>query len=127
MNSVGNTDVWVKDHGPILGKRVQAAVAGSASEDAATLAKRLREGVTAADVVVRKNLQRDPIRDAVDRRPPGHDGGESGAGLPALAEALGMTVGQLVSELAKEGVTLRQLFLERGVVPAPGSIADLAM
>ncbi len=128
VNAVGHADGWVKDHGAILGKRVQAAVAGSAADDATALARRLQDDQTPTDVVARKGVPRELIRDAGERRPPGRDRGENGgAGLPALAQALGMTVGQLVSELAKDGVTVRQLFIERGVFPAPGSITDLTL
>jgi hypothetical protein len=128
VNAVGHADGWLKDQGALLGKRVQAAVAGSAADDATALARRLHDGQTPADIVARKGLPRELIRDAAERRPRGRDRGEeSGAGLPALAQALGMTVGQLVSELAKEGVTVKQLFIERGVFPAPGSITDLTL
>lgn len=46
------------------------------------------------------------------------------ASLDGLASQLGMTVVELISAM-DSGRSLSELFTERGIAPAPGSIADI--
>ncbi len=148
IDAVGRSDPWVKDNQAVLAKRVVTAMATAVGEDATHLARRLNDGQSLTDIVGRRGLARESVRDAIDQelRRDGRTprdavakadalidhlsrrrSNREQAGVAGLAEMLGMTVGELVSALDHEGVTIQQLFRERGIFPAPGTITDLAL
>lgn len=121
INAVGHTAPWVKDNPQDSARReLQAALLADTTSAQSSQARRTRD---VQAIVARRGLPNRSARESLD--------GESrsdrtGVGLSGIAEQLGMTVSQLITALEPEGMTIRQLFAERGIAPAPGSFTDLA-
>jgi hypothetical protein len=130
INAVGQPGAWVKDNSANLAKQGHQPVAADRN-DAGGAAQGLRRYQVATEVVARKGVPQRSVRETdereVRRRPERSDRERPEPGLSGIAQQLGMTVSQLIHELDQDGVTIRSLFAERGIAPAPGSLADLAL
>ena len=130
INAVGQPGAWVKDNSANLARQGQQPAAVDRN-DAGGAAQGLRRYQVATEVVARKGVPQRSVRETTDRevrrRPEQSERDRPEPGLSGIAQQLGMTVSQLVHELEQDGVTIRTLFAERGIAPAPGSLADFAL
>ena len=131
INAVGQPGAWVKDNSANLAQQGRQPAAADRN-DAGGAAQGLRRYQVATEVVARKGLPQRTARDASEHKEVRRRFERAGSdrpepGLHGIAQQLGMTVSQLLHELDADGVTIRTLFAERGIAPAPGSLADLAL